>query len=138
MLWPYQCYILNLKGYKMIPRIVALASTLIALPAIAANPQGFGAQTSPSDQQEVITTINHVVQNSLDDDIVTLRGKLTENIRDDDYVFMDEAGQKIQVELDSDKDWSMVKKDHAIEIRAKVDRNPNDVQLEVISVKPLQ
>lgn len=117
-----------------------LAASLVALPALAAGPTGFNAPaannvaTAPNG----VTTVAQVLENAPDDAIVTLRGRFTEHVRGDDYVFVDEKGTKIRAELDDDKDWSMVKKDALVEITAEVDRDwTNSVDIEVLSARPL-
>lgn len=117
-----------------------LAASLVALPALAAGPVGFNAPaannvaTTPNG----VTTVAQVLENAPDDAIVTLRGRFTEHVRGDDYVFVDEKGTKIRAELDDDKDWSMVKKDALVEITAEVDRDwTNSVDIEVLSARPL-
>ena len=117
-----------------------LAASLVALPALAAGPVGFNAPaannvaTTPNG----VTTVAQVLENAPDDAIVTLRGRFTEHVRGDDYVFVDEKGTKIRAELDDDKDLSMVKKDALVEITAEVDRDwTNSVDIEVLSARPL-
>ena len=117
-----------------------LAASFVALPALAAGPVGFNAPaannvaTAPNG----VTTVAQVLENAPDDAIVTLRGRFTEHVRGDDYVFVDEKGTKIRAELDDDKDWSMVKKDALVEITAEVDRDwTNSVDIEVLSARPL-
>lgn len=117
-----------------------LAASLVALPALAAGPVGFNAPaannvaTAPNG----VTTVAQVLESAPDDAIVTLRGRFTEHVRGDDYVFVDEKGTKIRAELDDDKDWSMVKKDAFVEITAEVDRDwTNSVDIEVLSARPL-
>lgn len=125
----------------MSARLFALATSLIALPALAAGPQGFGnpAPAAPQDFGNAdVTTVDQVLKEAKDDAIVTLRGRFTEHVNGDDYVFTDDAGRTIRAELDHDKDWSMLKKDAPVEIRAEVDRDwNNSVDLEVLSAKPL-
>lgn len=122
-------------------RLLALATALIALPALAVGPQRF-VNPAPAAPQgfgnTAVTTVDQVLKEAKDDSIVTLRGRFTEHVNGDDYVFTDEAGRTIRAELDHDKDWSMVKKDAPVEIRAEVDRDwNNSVDLEVLSAKPL-
>ena len=99
-----------------------LAASLVALPALAAGPVGFNAPaannvaTTPNG----VTTVAQVLENAPDDAIVTLRGRFTEHVRGDDYVFVDEKGTKIRAELDDDKDWSMVKKTPSLRLRLKL------------------
>lgn len=117
-----------------------LAASLVALPALAAGPTGFNtpAANNVATAPNGVTTVAQVLENAPDDAIVTLRGRFTEHVRGDDYVFVDEKGTKIRAELDDDKDWSMVKKDALVEITAEVDRDwTNSVDIEVLSARPL-
>ena len=72
-----------------------------------------------------------------DHQIVTLRGKFTEHVRGDKYVFTDDKGASIRAELDHDRDWSMITKDAPVEIRAEVDKDWTEIELDVLSAKPL-
>ena len=84
------------------------------------------------------TTVQWVLENGADDQVVVLRGKFTQHLRGDKYEFEDEAGTAITAELDHDRDWSMVKKDAPMEIRAEIDRDWNRTKLDVRSAKPLK
>lgn len=107
------------------------APTAPAATSAPHGPQGFGNTAG-------ITTVDRVKANARDDDIVTLRGRFTSNLRKDKYVFTDEKGASIQAELDHDKDWSQVRKDAPVEIVAEVDKDLFSIELDVISAKPLQ
>ena len=120
-------------------RLAALASiaalAFAAAPAVPASaearaPQGFG--------NNKVTTVQWVLENGADDQVVVLRGKFTQHLRGDKYEFEDEAGTAITAELDHDRDWSMVKKDAPMEIRAEIDRDWNRTKLDVRSAKPLK
>lgn len=123
--------------------LIALSAAFAALPVLAAAPQGF----APVSQAQVqgpkgfdtapLTTVAAVLDSAKDHQIVTLRGKFTDHIKGDKYVFTDEKGATIKAELDNDKDWSMITKDAPVEIRAEVDKDWNSTKLEVISAKPL-
>lgn len=57
--------------------------------------------------------------------------------RGDKYVFTDDKGASIRAELDHDRDWSMITKDAPVEIRAEVDKDWTEIELDVLSAKPL-
>ena len=121
--------------------LAALAGTLVALPVLAAGPQGFAAapqaQGPKGFDTEPATTVAAVLESWKDHQIVTLRGKFTEHVRGDKYVFTDDKGASIRAELDHDRDWSMITKDAPVEIRAEVDKDWTEIELDVLSAKPL-
>ncbi len=121
--------------------LAALASALVALPVLAAGPQGFAAapqaQGPKGFDTEPATTVAAVLESGKDHQIVTLRGKFTEHVRGDKYVFTDDKGASIRAELDHDRDWSMITKDAPVEIRAEVDKDWTEIELDVLSAKPL-
>ena len=116
--------------------LAALAGALVALPVLAAGPQGFAAAPQAQDT-EPATTVAAVLESGKDHQIVTLRGKFTEHVRGDKYVFTDDKGASIRAELDHDRDWSMITKDAPVEIRAEVDKDWTEIELDVLSAKPL-
>lgn len=93
------------------------------------NPVGFAAPGS------TVTSVQDVIQNSYDDQYVSLTGKLTNYLGYDKYEFADSTG-KIAVELDDDRNWSHIGKDQLITIYAKVDRDRNSVELDVKEATP--
>lgn len=125
--------------------LIALGAAFAALPVLAAGPQGFApvpqaqaqAQGPKGFDAAPLTTVAALLDSAKDHQIVTLRGKFTDHIKGDKYVFTDEKGATIKAELDTDKDWSMITKDAPVEIRAEVDKDWNSTKLEVISAKPL-
>ena len=130
-------------------RLAALASiaalAFAAAPAVqAAGPTGFDAPASAEARapqgfgNNKVTTVQWVLENGADDQVVVLRGKFTQHLRGDKYEFEDEACTAITAELDHDRDWSMVKKDAPMEIRAEIDRDWNRTKLDVRSAKPLK
>ena len=108
--------------------LAALAGALVALPVLAAGPQGFAAAPQ---------AVAAGLESGKDHQIVTLRGKFTEHVRGDKYVFTDDKGASIRAELDHDRDWSMITKDAPVEIRAEVDKDWTEIELDVLSAKPL-
>lgn len=129
-------------------RLAALASiaalAFAAAPAVqAAGPSGFDAPASadgrrPQFGNNKLVTVQWVLKNGADDQVVLLRGKFTQHLRGDKYEFEDEAGNAITAELDHDRDWSMVRKGAPMEIRAEIDRDWNRTKLDVRSARPLK
>lgn len=120
---------------------LALVSS-VALAAPSA-PAGFG-NSSPAANQAApagsigfsqpsnknLSTVQQVIQNGMDDQYVTLTGKLTNYLGQDNYEFSDATGT-IVVELDDERNWSHIGKDQLITIYAEVDREPTRVELSV-------
>lgn len=119
----------------------ALISAAVATSAYAAQPQGFEPNAAlPSMMPQgfgnaALMTVKQVKDQARDDDIVTMRGRFTAHIRGDNYVFMDEAGDSIEAELDDDMNWSHVVKDQPVEITAKVDKDLLSIELEVLTAR---
>lgn len=126
-----------------------IAASLIAAAAFtsvqAAQPQGF--EVGAAQQQSMmpqgfgnaaLMTVKQVKDQAKDDDIVTMRGRFTAHVRGDNYVFMDEAGDSIEAELDDDMNWSHVVKDEPVEITAKVDKDLLSIELEVLRAKSIK
>ncbi|MDO5530862.1 NirD/YgiW/YdeI family stress tolerance protein [Sutterella sp.] len=130
-------------------RLAALASiaalSLAAMPAAqAGGPQGFEmhhpeahARAPQGFGHGQLVTVDWVLKNGSDDQMVTLRGRFTEHIRGDKYEFVDEQGNGITAELDHDRDWSMVHRGALVEISAEIDRDWNRTELDVRSARPL-
>ena len=82
-------------------------------------------------------TVAEILDNAKDHDVVVVQGRLTAHIHGDNYEFTDKNNDKIEVELDDDKDWSFISKDQNIEIVAEVDKDLLHIELEVIDAKVL-
>lgn len=106
-------------------------------PARRALPRRLRPQGPKGFDTEPATTVAAVLESGKDHQIVTLRGKFTEHVRGDKYVFTDDKGASIRAELDHDRDWSMITKDAPVEIRAEVDKDWTEIELDVLSAKPL-
>ncbi len=99
-------------------------------PHHARAPQGFG--------NDSVATVKGVIDNAADDQKVTLRGRFTEMIDREHYVFVDQKGDKIVCELDDDRRWGHVHKDAPMEIYAEVERDDGKVELEVYNARPIK
>lgn len=84
-------------------------------------------------------TVQSVKRNAYDDQHVSLVGRLTQFLGDDDYVFQDKTGT-IVVELDDDDDhrWNHIQKDQLIQIYGEVDRDDGRVKIEVDRAHPVK
>ena len=106
--------------------------------AVLAAPQGFNANNQTAIASGPVgfnnnapNTVSGVLENGYDDQIVTLRGKLTNYLGQDNYEFTDVQGNRIEVELDDDYNWSHIAKDQLIEITGEVDKDILSTTIEV-------
>ena len=131
-----------------------LTASLITLSSIAlAAPQGFGpaaggggAGAGPSGfggagagpggfNNAAPNTVAAVKNNAYDDQVVRLRGRLTNYLGQDKYEFSDGSGS-ITVELDDDRPWSHIGRGQLIDIVGEVDRDMFRVQIDVKQATP--
>lgn len=84
-------------------------------------PRGFNAYLS---------SVADIQNKGRDDDKVMLQGRLTNYLGKDNYEFTDVKGDRIEVELDDDVDWSLVHRDQLITISGKLDKNMFTVKVE--------
>ena len=121
--------------------LVAVVAAFVSCAAFAA-PQGFNQSTVPSGpagfNNQAPNTVKGVLESAYDDQIVTLKGRLTNYLGDDRYEFTDVNGDRIEVELDDDHDWSNIAKDQLIEIVGEVDKDLMSTSLEVKRAAPAQ
>lgn len=119
-----------------------LAGALLMSAAAFAAPSGFdqgAAAGGPAGfNNQAPNTVAGVLANGYDDQIVTLTGALTNYLGDDRYEFTDQAGDRIEVELDDDRSWNHIAKDMPIQIVGQVDKDLMSTTLEVQSAQPLQ
>ncbi len=77
------------------------------------------------------TTIAEIKANGWDDQRVVLDGKFTKHVYKDIYVFTDNKGEEINVDVDDD-DWYQVEMNTPVRIYAEVDKDwHGDIELEV-------
>lgn len=125
------------KLRTLLTSIGAVAAMAAALPVCAA-PQGFDAPKGPQGfELPALNTIAAVKADARDEQMVVLKGRFTKQLTREKFEFVDEKGDMIVCELDDDRDWSMVRKDALMEIRAEVDKDFMNVKLEVESARPL-
>ncbi|MBU3826667.1 MAG: NirD/YgiW/YdeI family stress tolerance protein [Candidatus Anaerobiospirillum merdipullorum] len=121
--------------------LTAMAVAFVSATALAA-PQGFNQSAVPGGPQgfnnQAPNTVSGVLSDAHDDQVVTLQGRLTNFLGDDRYEFTDAAGDRIEVELDDDKNWSNISKDQLINIVGKVDKDLLSTTIEVKQAAPVQ
>lgn len=124
-------------------RIIAIVLITAAFIAGAyAGPSGFDrkpqAPSAPGGfDNPAPTTVAGVFAHAYDDQIVVLQGRLTKYLGGDHYEFTDNAGDRIEVELDDDKNWSHISKDMPIEIVGEVDKDFFRTSIDVKQARPL-
>ncbi|SPT68101.1 Uncharacterized conserved protein [Anaerobiospirillum thomasii] len=96
-------------------------------------PQGFANSAA---QLPAIASVSDAINKGLDEQHVTLRGRITNFIGDDKYEFQDETGT-IKIELDDDQNWSHIQKDQLIEITGELDKHLQYVKIEVYRATPI-
>lgn len=119
--------------------LAVLGVTMLSAVALA-SPKGFD-RTAPMGPQgfdnQAPTTVAGVLKSGYDDQIVSLQGRLTNFLGDDRYEFTDMNGDRIEVELDDDKNWSNISKDQPIIITGEVDKDLLSTTIEVKYAEPL-
>lgn len=111
-----------------------LGIAMLTPEAMAGHKMMFGPQGFESQYHTVASIQTH----GRDDEIVVLRGRLTNYLYKDSYEFTDESGATIEVELDDDVDWSYVHKDQLIEIMGEVERNMFKIKIEAKNYRILE
>lgn len=114
----------------------------------AAPVQGFEDQATPAPVSRMIrgdgprgfdnisvTNIEYLRANGRDDQYVSLVGRLTTYLGDDNYEFTDNTGTVV-VELDDDRSWRHIKKDQLIQIYGKLDKDWDKLKIEVKNAHP--
>ncbi len=92
-------------------------------------PQGFDTE---------LTSVAKIQQYGKDDDFVHIKGRFTNYLGDDKYVFTDFTGLTIVVELDDDFNWSQFSKNELIEIFGELDKDFFSVKVKCNGGKALQ
>ena len=133
---------------KFVALASAVALSVVAGTALAAPVSGFGNNNANAQYttqgpagfggaNAAPQTVQQVLDNSYDDQRVTLTGRLTNYLGHDRYEFADDTG-RIEVELDDDRDWSHISKDALITIFGKVDREFHSIKIDVKDARPAQ
>ena len=120
--------------------LTVIPACLLASAVAFAGPSGFD-RTAPQGPQgfnnAAPNTVAGVLSNGHDDQIVTLEGRLTNYLGHDRYEFTDNAGDRIEVELDDDRNWSHIGKDMPIRITGEIDNDLLSTSLDVFDATPL-
>lgn len=129
-------YLVPLAGSKMLFCSAAFLLGIITLTpdVMAGNKMFFGPQGFENEYHSVSSIQAHCH----DDEIVVLRGRLTNYLYKDNYEFTDENGATIEVELEDHVDWSYVHKDQLIEIMGEVERNMFKIKIEAKAYRILE
>lgn len=77
-----------------------------------------------------LNSVVDIQNNGKDDDKVMIKGRLTNYLGKDNYEFTDINGDRIEVELDDDADWSVVHRDQLITIAGSLDKNMFTVKVD--------
>lgn len=107
-----------------------------------AQPQGFGGPGGMGGvpggfNNAAPNTVAGVKSNAWDDQIVYLRGRLTNYLGKDKYEFTDLQGGTIEVELDDDMPWGHISRGQLIDIVGDVDRDLFWVTIDVKHATPV-
>lgn len=118
------------------------AAFLVVFSSFAfANPQGFGgpgyAAVPGGFNNAAPNTVAGVKSSAWDDQIVYLRGRLTNYLGDEKYEFVDTQGGSISVELDDDRPWGHIGRGQLIDIVGEVDRDMFWVTIDVKHATPV-
>ena len=124
---------------------ISLAFLIIFGSYAYANPQGFGGSYQQGVHGSVPGGFNNAAPNTVagvkqgawDDQIVQLRGRLTNYIGRDKYEFTDLQGGTIEVELDDDRPWGHISRGQLIDIVGEVDRDLFWVTIDVQHATPV-
>ncbi|MFV0576512.1 MAG: YgiW/YdeI family stress tolerance OB fold protein [Vibrio sp.] len=115
-------------------------ATLFALPTAVmaevvsptnnAAPQSQGGFQGPKHGPQLIESVK-AAKDAKDDAKVVLTGKIKSSLGDEDYIFVDAAGDEITVEIDDHK-WNgrTVTTDHTIVVYGEVDKDWNSVTVD--------
>lgn len=77
-----------------------------------------------------LNSVVDIQNNGKDDDKVMIKGRLTNYLGKDNYEFTDINGDRIEVELDDDANWSVVHRDQLITIAGSLDKNMFTVKID--------
>lgn len=93
-------------------------------------PQGFDS--------DYLSSVVDIQNRGRNNDRVILQGRLTNYLGKENYEFTDIKGDRIEVELDDDVDWSLVHRDQLISIAGELDKNMFTVKVEAKQYTILQ
>lgn len=83
-------------------------------------------------------TVTEVLNKGKDNQVVSLKGRLTDFYGKDKYEFTDLEGNTIDVELDDDYPWDHIAKDQLIKITGEIDKDMFFISIDVFNATPLE
>ncbi|MFO7276784.1 MAG: NirD/YgiW/YdeI family stress tolerance protein [Pseudomonadota bacterium] len=114
--------------------LLILAASSLPLAAWSQQP------AAPAGGAVQLTTVDAILNNPQDDQIVRLRGRIVSAVRGDTYVFADDSGQ-INIEIDDDIPRDRIAIGADVEIVGEVDAADDDgdegLEVEVERITPL-
>lgn len=115
--------------------VTCLSTAAFAAPSGFEQQQTSGVPGFTLNQTE--RQLSDIIKNAYDDEIVTVRGRLTKQLNKDLYEFVSADNQKILVELDDDMPWTHIAKDQLILITGEVDRDAYNIKIDVKQATPI-
>lgn len=107
--------------------VLCIVTTCLGLMHVAHADEWFNQPRGFSTYLESVVEIQNKGRNK---DHVLLQGRLTSYLGRDNYEFTDLYGDRIEVELDDDANWSLVHRGQLITIAGKLDKNMFTVKVE--------
>ena len=126
------------KMNTLLASLAAVAAMAIALPAAAAPRASPRSRVRRGSNSRVSTLSPPSRADGRDEQVVVLKGRFTKQLTKEKFGFTDAKGDTIVCELDDDRDWSMIREDALVEIRAEIDKDFMHMKLEVESARPLE
>ncbi len=123
-------------------KLLIAAVPLMFAAAVMAGPKGFdhpsGRAGAPQGFENPAASINDVMTRAHGHHVAQLRGRLTKYLGKNHYEFTDLRGDRIEVKLDKDYNWSHLKKDQLIEISGKLDKGFMSPVIYVRDARPVK
>lgn len=86
--------------------------------------------TKRTHEAQTERSLSEVIRYANDDEIVTVRGRLTKQFNNELFEFTYE-NDRVSVEFNSDRSWDHISKDQLILITGEVDRGDNGITIDV-------
>ena len=96
---------------------------MLCILIVSANVYASSYNRGPQGFDNTVANVAEVLTNGYDDQYVIIRGRLTAYLGKDHYEFTDLNGDRIEVELDDDYNWSHISKDQLIDLYGKIDKD---------------
>lgn len=114
--------------------LLILAAASLPLAAMSQQP------AAPAGGARQLTTVDAILNQPQDDQVVRLRGRIVSAVRGDTYVFADDSGQ-INIEIDDDIPRDRITVGAEVEIVGEVDAADDDgdegLEVEVERITPM-